>query len=198
MIQKAIMISALLGASILLDGCASISEDACLAGSWSDIGYKDGAKGKSRGKLADYAETCGKYGVTPDRTAYLTAYESGLDSYCTFDQGFSLGENGSEFNQVCSTRTVSGFAEGYDDGRALYEIRKEHRNLKSEIENRVESLTEVKRRLSDEEMDDDERDRLNKKRRRLRKQIEDLRIDIRAHERLYDLPRFQMPENYSR
>jgi len=187
---------ALLGTAFLMSGCASISEDACIAGSWTDIGYKDGVRGKARGKLAKYAETCAKYGVSPDREAYLTSYESGLDGYCTFEQGFALGENGSRFNQVCSSRADLGFAQGFDEGRALYEIRAEHRRLKSEIESRVEALAEVNRRLREEEMDDEETKRLNKKRRRLRRQIDDIRIDIRAHERLHDLPRYLMPDGY--
>ena len=56
-----------------LVGCASISKDECVSGNWSDIGYQDGTKGKARGKLAEYAKTCAKYGAQPNRDAYLTA-----------------------------------------------------------------------------------------------------------------------------
>ena len=46
-------IAILSAVSLGLVGCASISEDECVSGNWSDIGYQDGAQGKSRGKLAD-------------------------------------------------------------------------------------------------------------------------------------------------
>ena len=181
-----ILISAI---SVGLASCASISESDCLAGSWSDIGYKDGVRGKQRGKLANYAKTCSKYGVLPDRQAYLTAFEQGVTKYCTYERGYERGENGNDFNQVCADKPQSGFAEGYDAGRVVYEIYSEHENLISAYENRYDAIIEVERKLSEDELPDKERKRLRSKLYRLENEAEDLRIDIRAYERLYDLPR---------
>jgi len=186
--------------SIGLSGCASISKDECLAGNWSDIGYKDGVNGRARGKLADYTKSCGKYDVTPDRSAYLTAYDQGLVKYCTYEQGFELGENGNSFNQVCADNPASGFAQGYDAGRAVYEIYAEHKRLIDIHEDSLEALVNVRGRLAGDIFDKDdegnpielspsERKRLTKKQYRLEGELNDIRADIRDFEARNDLPR---------
>lgn len=187
-------------ATIGLIGCASISEDECISGSWSDLGYKDGVKGAARDRLGDYAKTCAKYGVQPDRTAYITAFDNGLVKYCTYEQGFELGENGSSFNQVCSSNPASGFSQGYDEGRAVYEIYREHKRLISEYEDTLEALVNVRGRLAGDIFDEDkegnviplsasERKRLTKKQYRLEGVLDDLRQDVRDFEYANDLPR---------
>jgi len=175
--------------AISVSGCASISEGECITGSWTDIGYKDGVKGKSRGRLADYAKTCAKYGVSPDRQAYLTSFEQGVTQYCTYERGYERGENGSDFNQVCAARPHSGFAQGYDEGRLVYDIKHEHEKLIEAYEDRREAYEEVMRRLTEDELELDERKRLKKKLSRLEGELVDLRIDVRDYERRYDLAR---------
>ncbi|WP_051279016.1 DUF2799 domain-containing protein [Hellea balneolensis] len=187
-------------AVIGLAGCASISESQCVSGSWSDIGYKDGVNGKPRDKLADYAKTCAKYGVQPDRKLYLTAFESGLTKYCTYEQGFELGENGSSYNQVCSGAETSGFSQGYDEGRAAYEIYKEHKRLVENYDDMLEALVNVRGRLAGDIIDKDdegnviplsakERKRLIKKQYRLEGELDDLRQDVREFEYENDISR---------
>lgn len=183
-----------------LVGCASISEGECVSGNWSDIGYQDGANGKARGKLADYTKTCAKYGAQPNRDAYLTAYESGLVKYCTYQRGYDLGENGSSYNQVCSGNLADGFSQGYDEGRVVYEIYNEHKRLISEYEDTLDALVNVRGRLAGDigDKDDDgnivplsasERKRLTKKQYRLEGELDDYRQDIRDYEYANDLPR---------
>lgn len=152
--------------------------------------YKDGANGVSRGWLADYADTCAKYAVTPNNAAYIENYEAGLRSYCTYDRGFSRGKNGDSYNQVCSGELARDFGTGYDEGRVIYEIYKEHKRLIHAFEDTRDQLIDMRTRLDNPGLSDDERKRLTKKKRRLANRREDLRIDIRAHERLHDLPRY--------
>ena len=188
------------GVVIGLTGCASISEDECISGNWSDIGYKDGVNGKSRGKLADYAKTCIKYGVEPNRDVYLTAFENGLVKYCTFEQGLKLGEDGSSYNQVCSGDLANGFSQGYDEGRVVYEINREHKRLISDYEETLEDLVDVRGRLAGDIIDKDgegniiplstsERKLLTKKQYRLEGELDDKRQDVRDFEYANDLPR---------
>jgi len=50
--RVSILNTAILSVAVIgFTGCASISEDECLSGNWSDIGYKDGVNGKSRRKI---------------------------------------------------------------------------------------------------------------------------------------------------
>lgn len=187
-------------AAMSLAGCASISEGECVSGSWSDIGYKDGVNGKARDRLADYAKTCAKYGVQPDRNAYLSAFESGLVKYCTYEQGFALGEKGSSYNQVCSGDSSTGFSQGYDEGRAVYEIYREHKRLISDYDDTLDALVNVRGRLSGDITDKNDQDeiiplsakerkRLVKKQYRLEGELDDLRQDIRDFEYANNLPR---------
>ncbi|NNC37983.1 MAG: DUF2799 domain-containing protein [Hyphomonadaceae bacterium] len=176
--------------ALSISGCATISEDQCLAGNWAERGYTDGARGVSRGRLVDYADTCAKYAVSPDNRAYIDNYEAGLRTYCTYERGFARGKNGDNYNQVCSGELARDFAPGYDEGRVIYEIYKEHKRLINVYEDTHEQLVDVRLRLKNPDLPDDEYKRLNKKKRRLDKRREDLRIDIRAHERVHDLPRY--------
>jgi len=199
--RVSILNAAIISAVVIgLVGCASISEGECLSGNWSDIGYKDGVNGKSRGKLADYAKTCVKYGAEPNRKAYLSAFESGLVKYCTYERGFELGENGDSYNQVCSGNLSTGFSQGYDEGRTIYEIYREHKRLIGEYDDTLKALVNVRGRLAGDIGDKDdegaiiplsasERKRLTKKQYRLEGELDDWRQDIRDFEYANDLPR---------
>lgn len=199
--RVSILNAAILSVAVMgLAGCASISESECVSGSWSDIGYKDGVNGKARDRLANYAKTCAKYGVQPDRNAYLTAFENGLVKYCTYEQGFELGENGNSYNQVCSGNNSSGFSQGYDEGRAVYEIYREHKRLIAAYDDTLEDLVNVRGRLAGDITDQDdegnviplsakERKRLTKKQYRLEGELDDLRRDVRDFEYTNDLSR---------
>jgi len=200
--KDVLIIAAVLIVPMSLIGCASISKDDCLAGSWADIGYRDGVNGQARGKLADYAKTCGKYNVAPDREAYLSAYRQGIAEYCTYEQGLELGESGAGFNQACSGNLSQGFAQGYDEGRVIYEIHHEHAQLVDDYESVLAELVEVRGRLAGDIVDTDEhgnaleltrneRERLVKSQYRLEGELDDRRRDVREFEHLHGLPRFQ-------
>ena len=178
-------------AAMSLSGCATISEGDCVTGSWQDIGYKDGRKGKSRGRFADIAKTCNKYNIVPDRTAYMKGYDQGLPLYCTYDTGYDRGADGSSINRECSGAGFTGYIDGHAEGRIFYDIKSEHQDLIAQYEDAENALIDVRRRLSEDEMDADETKRLRKKAYRLETLAEDLRIDIRAMERVHsNLPRY--------
>lgn len=199
--RVSILSAAILSAAVIgLSGCASISKGECISGNWSDIGYKDGVTGSSRGKLADYTKTCAKYGKAPNRDAYLKAFENGLVKYCTFEQGLELGENGNNYNQVCSGNLASGFSQGYDEGRAIYEIYREHKSLIRAYDEALEALVNIRGRLAGDIVDEDkdgniiplsasERKRLIKKQYSFEGKLDDLRQDVRDFEHANDLPR---------
>ncbi len=179
------------GAVLLLVSCASISEQDCQAGNWADIGYKDGVKGKSRAKIADYVQTCSEYGAEVDRQTYLESYETGLTYYCTYDNGFERGRNGSSYNTVCdgpdNTMRAADFRAGYDAGYGEYELRQRFTRYETDIDDLQAELQDVKDRLGDPALAADEKKRLHKKKKRLRDELEDLRWNFRDFKRKYDL-----------
>ena len=53
-------------ALLALASCASLSEEACRAGDWRGIGFRDGAAGRADSFVARHAKACADVGVTPD------------------------------------------------------------------------------------------------------------------------------------
>lgn len=172
-----------------LSGCASISEEDCNIGAWSEYGYKDGINGRSSDRVSKYANKCGEFGVKPDSQSYLEGYDRGVVKYCTYERGYASGEDGNSYNQVCSGPLAGDYAPGYDAGRVVFEIYEEHKSLIASYDDTVHDLTEVRRKLREDELEEGERRRLRKKEYRLEQRADDKRIDVRAFERLHDLPR---------
>ncbi len=184
-------ISIILLTSAGLSACATISEDKCLAGNWQELGYRDGSNGARRDKASKIADTCAKYGVDLNFESYLSGFDRGVSTYCTYERGYALGENGSSYNQICAGDLAAEFAPGYDDGRAVYEVYQEHAALVSNYEDKLDDITGTLTRLETEDLKPEDRTRLRKKLRKFRRQAEDLKIDVRAWERLHDLPRYK-------
>ncbi len=174
------------GCVVGVSACSTISEEECLAGNWEAIGFKDGASGRSPERLADYSKACTKYGASVDHKAWLKAYEQGLPRYCTYGNGYELGRSGSGYNQVCSGELAEGFAQGFQEGRVVYQMQRRYEQLLGRY-NQVESyIYDVERRLSGSNLSNDERNRLRRKLRRLRSELRSLEWEIRDFRHRYN------------
>lgn len=180
-----------IASTAFMSGCQTISEEACMAGSWEDIGFRDGEQGRSRSRLADIAETCGEYGVTPDREAYIRGLELGLQRFCGPSNGYSHGRSGKSPNAECEVGGFPDYLDAYSEGLYLHEMEEERNDLVERWEERQGHLMNVAQRLEADDLDDEERRRLERKYDRLKRDMDDLRIDIRALERLHDLPEWE-------
>lgn len=177
-----------LAAVTMLSACATISQDECVAGNWSDLGYRDGNKGVARDRIADYVSKCGEYGQDVDRQSYLSSYETGLSHYCVYDKGYALGEKGNHYNAVCSGELASDFRAGFDDGFAAYELRQRYDGYNNKINNLEDEVDDVADRLRDPALTDaEEKKRLKKKRNRLREELSDLEWDFNRFKREFGL-----------
>ena len=172
-----------------LMACATISEDQCLAGNWAEIGYSDGAKGKASSRIGKIAESCSKYGVSADHELYLANYKRGIETYCTYERGYDRGASGERYNQACSGELAAEFAQGYDKGAAVYKIRREHHRLVENYKEGVYDLRRLRQALTEEDLSNDDRKRLQRRIYRLDNYLDDLRYDIRVFERRYGLSR---------
>lgn len=186
----------LAGLAVLSTGCASISEDSCIAGSWESLGYEDGREGESRGHFSKIAETCAKYGITADAVQYRVGYDQGLPLYCSYDRGVKHGETGNSLKTECREINAVPYFDGYDEGRVIYEIRQEYDALIDVYEDTRKALVNVSDRLSIEVMEPDERKRLRKKERRLIRELDENRIDVRAFERIQGWPKGNLTPVY--
>lgn len=178
---------------VSVTGCQTISEEACLSGSWEDIGFKDGEAGRSRSRLADIAERCAEFSVTPDRIAYIQGLELGLQRYCGPNNGFNNGRSGQSPNAECEAGGFIDYLNAYADGYDVYQLESERDDLVSRWEDRRRDYVNVTGRLANDDMDARERRRLETKQARLINQMENIRIDIRVMERLHGLTRWNPP-----
>ena len=181
------------GIALMTVGCASISEESCIAGSWESLGYEDGRNGESRGQFNKIAETCVKYGITANATQYRAGYDVGLPLYCSYDKGFAHGEVGRSIKTECREINSLTYIDGYDEGRVVYEIRREYEALVDVYFDHKTALEDVTLRLSDIDLEDGELKRLRKKRRRLENRLDEARIDVRAFERIQGWPKKKLP-----
>lgn len=176
-----------------LAGCQTISEEACLSGSWEDIGFKDGEAGRSRSRLANISERCAKFNVTPDRIAYIRGLELGLQRYCGPNTGYDHGRSGQSLNSECEAGGFADYLDGYADGYDVYRLESERDALVSRWSDQRDAYLNVTGRLEVDDLDAKERRRLEKKAARLANDMDELRIDIRVLEQLHGLPRWTPP-----
>lgn len=183
----------LAGFVVIAAGCSTISEESCIAGSWESLGYEDGRNGQSRGHFNKIAETCAKYGIAANAIEYRIGYDQGLPLYCSYDKGFDHGEAGSSIKTECREINSAPYLDGYDEGRIVYEIRREYDGLVEVYFDHKTALEDVVARLSDVTLDEGERKRLRKKRRRLENRLDDALIDVRAFERIHGWSKKKLP-----
>ena len=173
----------------LLAGCTTMTKEQCLAGAWGEKGYQDGLSGYRPSRLDDHAQACAKYGAAPNPSAYLSAREDGLRTYCTWESGFRQGRQGNSYGGVCSPAEERDFLPAYEDGRRIYVVEQAVSSAQSalnsaisRIESREDKLEAKQRELRQEGLTDAERDRIRDRIREVRGEIRDARRDARQAE----------------
>ncbi len=106
---------------ILLSGCATLGADDCRTADWEQLGEDDADRGRQAGYFENHVEACAAHGITPDRDAYFSGYEAGLDDYCSVRGGITAGRNGQTYQDVCIEETETDFLKGYSRGRRIYQ-----------------------------------------------------------------------------
>lgn len=130
----------------LISSCSAMSKDECRQANWSDIGKKDGVRGKLLDRFDEYEKSCAKAGITADKAMYEAGRNEGLKSYCTIINGYAEGEKGSTYNNVCGGFDEPTFLKGYKLGSELYGYAK----AVSDANARVEKLDKDVGTMQDE------------------------------------------------
>lgn len=165
--------------TLLVSGCASMTEQECLTANWLDQGFRDGRSGQPLTRLASHTEACAKVGVIPNAALYREGRDQGIKHYCTSENGFLQGRQGHSYRQACPAALEHQFLVSYEQGQQLYQA-----------EQLIESLNEDTRQLEQLLRDEEDRD----KRRDLRKNIRDLDWERqRARDEQYYLERRLTP-----
>lgn len=136
---------------LLVSGCATLSESQCVASDWETVGYRDGLAGTQSSQLLKHQNACVKHGVIPEREAYLAGWSEGVRQYCLPENGFSAGQAGSRYNNVCPEDLQAGFYAAYNEGRQLYLAQAEIDSLNREIASKERRLTQIASQISSTE-----------------------------------------------
>ena len=166
----------------LLSSCTTMSKDECLVGAWGEKGYADGAAGYPMSRLDDHAQACAKYQVAPNPSAYGSAREDGLRTYCTFERGWIEGRAGNTYYGVCRPEEEAAFVPAYRDGLRLHEVEAAEGALnraEARIDNREDKLEAKQNELRGEGLTDEERERIRDRIQEVRGEIRDARRDAR-------------------
>lgn len=124
----------LLVALLVLSACASISEEECLAADWYSIGVEDGSKGYPMSRIGAYRKDCAEVGVAPDAEQYSQGRMAGLESFCTYERGYTEGERGASKKTVCPPGPLEAeFTQGYSDGYYIYGVKQNIRKLEGDL-----------------------------------------------------------------
>ncbi|MDX2496117.1 MAG: DUF2799 domain-containing protein [Desulfuromusa sp.] len=92
----------------------------CLNADWQIIGIEDGSRGRGLAYIGKHREACAEYNVGPSLEQYQRGRSQGLKQYCTYSNGFGLGQRGNNFNDVCPPELIDDYQIGYQRGREIY------------------------------------------------------------------------------
>ncbi len=134
-------------ALLVLSGCASLSKEECLSADWYTIGYEDGLKGRSRGRLGNHRKACVEYGVTPETHKYFKGYDDGLVRYCVPGNGYKVGLAGHSVRAVCPSGLSRDFSAAYQYGRRIYIAESELRQHRRLVDKKGEKLKQVRTKI---------------------------------------------------
>ncbi|MEM7267757.1 MAG: DUF2799 domain-containing protein [Pseudomonadota bacterium] len=137
------MIRAAVIAAVALSGCVAITPEQCEITNWYERGREDGLEGRGEARFAEYAETCAKAGVTPDRAAWSGGRAEGLLGYCAPAGAWNAGKDGKAIIGICPAPSEAAIA-AHERGSVwrsidleIRDLRREIRDLKSEIRSEV-------------------------------------------------------------
>lgn len=164
---------------LLLNGCATLSQEDCIRGDWFGLGITDGRNGQTMSRIDDHRKACFEYGIAVNDQAYLAGRDQGLREYCQLDNAFRVGLNGEQYRHVCPPSIDGVFAHYHSAALAVHEDRAELDRLDSEISRREYDLY-------DKKLSDKDRLRIRQDIRDLDRKRERLRDDLYYHERQLD------------
>ncbi len=109
---------------------------------WFEIGRADAAQGQKNDYYQSKSEQCSDF-KTAHRAQYLNGWNTGLDSFCTSQQGFVFGRQGRGYNEICPSNSESLFLNGYDKGLQVFNYEKNNKKITNEIQETSKLVDEV-------------------------------------------------------
>ncbi len=176
-----------IAAASLAAGCATLNEEECLTADWVGIGFTDGTEGYSPARLNEHAEACSRYDLGVDAAAWRRGYEDGLVRYCTPFSGASAGARGETYRGVCPSQLEGAFLTAYSEGREVRRVWEYYQDelrriarIEDDIDNRTDRIEDLRARLDNEELSEDEIAQIRAEIRGLRRDRRNLREEYDA------------------
>ncbi|MEM8956632.1 MAG: DUF2799 domain-containing protein [Pseudomonadota bacterium] len=162
------------GALAVLAACEPITEDECRAGDWRGIGVADGASGRSPDRINAYAETCAKIGIVPDARAWRAGREEGLKRYCTPENAYRIGRNGTRLAPYCPAGQRAVLSQANITGLQYHELSTQIEQLGAQANDLDRQIRDISDFASEEELRD--RRQLRRERSRIQERLRELRF----------------------
>ncbi len=159
----------------ILSACSTLSEKECHTSDWHQLGIQDGRSGLPDRRLDDYAKSCKEYGIHPDTNQYLAGRTDGLKQYCTSSNAFRTGLNGEEYQGVCPVDIDMIFHINNSAALSVYKARQQIKDLDSRLDH-------LEHELSEKDKSEKDRLRLRKEMRDLDRDRDRLKADLRFEE----------------
>ena len=109
----------------LLAACATMNESECRSADWFAIGETDGRGGQRSTHYEEHESACSEYGVRVDVGAYADGWETGIQQFCTRENGFNFGAEGGRYKDSCPQEYQDSFFSAYLLGRNISEKQSE-------------------------------------------------------------------------
>jgi hypothetical protein len=146
--------------SLLLTGCATLSQEECQHGDWHSIGIVDGQAGEPASRFDEHTSACSEYGIKVDKRQYFNGRTQGLIDYCQIDNAFNTGIQGHQYQHVCPSSIDAVFDRYNGAAYEVYQTRKEIQSVEYQIQSKENELQK--------------KDLSNDNRHRIRSEIRDL------------------------
>jgi len=167
-----------------LSGCSAISEEECRLGDWHQIGLSDGQNGQ-KNNAAKYNKDCSEYQVQVDLKVYNDGRYEGLKSFCTYENGVSVGQANKSYNNVCPADLSNEFLLGYTPYYNLARAESDKHKFESDVNRYVSQL-------GDGDLSDRDRKNYKGNLKSSRSKLERAEAEVRKYENELELHKIQI------
>jgi hypothetical protein len=119
--------------TVILTGCASMSEKECRQADWYARGLHDGREGSAPDQVRNHREACAKVGILPDEARWQSGWFEGVKSYCTPNAAWMAGVSNVTYAGACATLDEATFLRYHRAGRLVHQARLELNQNKAQI-----------------------------------------------------------------
>jgi hypothetical protein len=109
---------------LTLSSCATMDIEKCKSTDWEERGQGD-VRNRYSNDYDIYLQQCQEFGITPDKSSYEKGFNKGLEEFCTFQNGYLIGNDGHTLPTICPKETQNNFVQGFIQGQSNHDMKKQ-------------------------------------------------------------------------